>query len=134
MKFPFKLNNNFGNFVTEPRHIAMKKGRILRNREPFSVRDKSFWEITQAKKLLEPKFANTLAHEPDGLIFQPSADVIRITFFVELFAFDSFVIFLFIFVLQPYIPGQCNVVLKWKPLSMNSVDFKLVIHTEGGPG
>lgn len=62
--------------VSEPRHNAMKFGRIDKQREPFSVREKGFWEITQAKKLLEPKFTSGLGHEPDGLIFQPSQDVI----------------------------------------------------------
>lgn len=56
----------------------MKFGLIDKQREPFSVRDKGFWEVTQAKKLLEPKFINGLGHEPDGLIFQPSQDVILI--------------------------------------------------------
>lgn len=54
----------------------MKRGIINRALEPFSVRDKEFWEITQAAALLSPKFAQKLTHEPDGLIFQPSAEVI----------------------------------------------------------
>lgn len=37
-------------------------------------------------------------------------------------------------VFQPYIPGSCSEVLKWKPLSHNSVDFKLKIETEEGQG
>lgn len=52
-------------------------GRIDQQREPFSVREKGFWDVTQAKKLLEPKFTKGLGHEPDGLIFQPSQDVIH---------------------------------------------------------
>ena len=28
---------------------------------------------------------------------------------------------------DPYLPGRDDTVLKWKPLSMNSVDFKLKI-------
>lgn len=48
---------------------------INKEREPFSVRDKSFWEVEFAGKLLEPKFTKSLSHEPDGLIFQPSLDV-----------------------------------------------------------
>lgn len=77
-------------------------------REPFSVREKSFWEVTMAKKLLEDKFKKALGHEPDGLIFQPS--------------------------IHPYIPGQCNVVLKWKPPNLNSIDFRLKIGVESGMG
>lgn len=30
--------------------------------------------------------------------------------------------------------GRCDVVLKWKPLTMNSVDFKLKISEESGVG
>lgn len=59
----------------EPRNNAMRHGLIVKEREPFSVRPKFFWDVTQAGALLAPKFANSLAHEPDGLIFQPSLDV-----------------------------------------------------------
>lgn len=61
--------------ISEPRVKAMNCGRIEKQREPFSVREKGFWDISQAKKLLEPKFTSALGHEPDGLIFQPSQDV-----------------------------------------------------------
>lgn len=90
------------------RHRALKEGRLRREREPFSVRLKQFWDLTQANSLLSEKFAKQLGHEPDGLIFQPAK--------------------------EPYVPGQCPEVLKWKPLSMNSVDFKLKIITESGEG
>lgn len=70
MKLTYNLN-----LFSEPRYKAMQHGLINKQREPFSVRDKSFWELSQAKKLLEPKFLQTLGHEPDGLIFQPSEDV-----------------------------------------------------------
>lgn len=49
----------------------MKCGLIRREREPFSIRLKEFFEVTKARNLLGPKFAKTLCHEPDGLIFQP---------------------------------------------------------------
>lgn len=61
--------------IIGPRHEAMKRGQIRREQEPFSVRKKMFWEITQASALLGEKFAKTLSHEPDGLIFQPKMDV-----------------------------------------------------------
>ncbi|XP_021922077.1 mRNA-capping enzyme [Zootermopsis nevadensis] len=94
--------------IVQPRHQAMKEGRIDKSSEPFSVRLKQFWDITQAERLLSDKFSKMLSHEPDGLIFQPSK--------------------------EPYIPGSCSEVLKWKPLSHNSVDFKLKIETEEGQG
>ncbi|KAG8225127.1 hypothetical protein J437_LFUL006150 [Ladona fulva] len=91
-----------------PRRESMKIGLIDRETEPFGVKMKQFWDVVQAGKLLSPKFAEQLLHEPDGLIFQPSD--------------------------MPYKPGQCMEVLKWKPLSHNSVDFLLKIVTESGEG
>lgn len=94
--------------VIDPRYMAMEKGMIIKTEEPFSVRKKEFWEITQAGNLLGEKFAKTLSHEPDGLIFQPAK--------------------------EPYQAGTCNDVLKWKPLSLNSVDFRLKIVTHKAEG
>lgn len=90
------------------RHRAMREGRLHKEREPFAVRLKSFWDVRMASCLLSDKFAKQLGHEPDGLIFQPSK--------------------------EPYCPGVSVEVLKWKPLSMNSVDFRLKIVTESGVG
>lgn len=90
------------------RYRALAEGRLLREREPFSIRSKQFWDVTQAKSLLSDKFAKQLGHEPDGLIFQPSK--------------------------EPYVAGTSIDVLKWKPSSMNSVDFKLKIVIESGVG
>lgn len=53
----------------------MEKGIINKQREPFSVRDKAFWELQTARQLVDDKFTKKLCHEPDGLIFQPSLDV-----------------------------------------------------------
>ncbi|PSN46300.1 mRNA-capping enzyme [Blattella germanica] len=94
--------------IVQARHLAMKEGLIDKASEPFSVRLKQFWEVTQANSLLGEKFSKMLSHEPDGLIFQPSKD--------------------------PYVAGRCRQVLKWKPLSHNSVDFKLKIVTQEGQG
>ncbi|XP_076243664.1 mRNA-capping enzyme-like [Calliopsis andreniformis] len=90
------------------RHRAMYEERLRKEREPFAVRLKSFWNVERAASLLDQKFAKQLGHEPDGLIFQPSK--------------------------EPYCPGVSKEVLKWKPLSHNSVDFKLKIVTESGEG
>ncbi|XP_056644934.1 mRNA-capping enzyme [Diorhabda sublineata] len=96
------------NEIFKPRQFAMEKGFINRSSEPFSVRKKDFWPITQAASLLGEKFAKTLSHEPDGLIFQPSK--------------------------EPYTAGRCDTVLKWKPLTLNSVDFRMKIHRVEGTG
>lgn len=94
--------------IIETRHEAMKQQFIKRELEPFSVRMKDFWDITITRSLLSEKFAKQLAHEPDGLIFQPKLD--------------------------PYVCGRCDDVLKWKPSDQNSVDFKLKIMEESGMG
>lgn len=94
--------------VINGRIRAMKEGRLLKDKEPFSVRSKGFWDIDLTSNLLGEKFAKQLCHEPDGLIFQPSK--------------------------EPYKTGQCLEVLKWKPASLNSVDFKLKIVKESGEG
>lgn len=87
---------------------AFRHGKLRRESEPFSVRLKQFWEVTQTSSLLGEKFAKQLGHEPDGLVFQPEK--------------------------EPYTPGATPDVLKWKPISMNSVDFRLKIVTESGTG
>ncbi|KAH8403493.1 hypothetical protein KR215_001335 [Drosophila sulfurigaster] len=96
------------NDVIGPRILAMKHGIINRALEPFSVRNKDFWEIRTSARLLGEKFSRSLAHEPDGLIFQPSQ--------------------------LPYTAGVCPDVFKWKPHELNSVDFRLKIITERGEG
>ncbi|XP_053520789.1 mRNA-capping enzyme isoform X4 [Artibeus jamaicensis] len=57
--------------------------------------------------LLEGNFAKEVSHEMDGLIFQPTGK---------------------------YKPGRCDDTLKWKPPSLNSVDFRLKITRMGGEG
>lgn len=64
--------------IINPRIEAMKQGIIDRSAEPFSVRKKDFWDVRQAAYLLGEKFAKSLSHEPDGLIFQPSKEVSEI--------------------------------------------------------
>lgn len=96
------------NEIIKPRNAAIENGIINKNAEPFRVRKKEFWPITQAASLLGEKFARALSHEPDGLIFQPSK--------------------------EPYIAGRCDDVLKWKPLELNSIDFRLRIQKQEGIG
>lgn len=109
-KLPFHPDRYaiIGEEIMAGRHRALREGRIKKETEPFSVRIKNFFDINQAANLLGPKFAAQLSHEPDGLIFQPAK--------------------------MPYCAGISVEVLKWKPPSMNSIDFRLKIVTETGEG
>ena len=80
---------------------AIKAGKLNKQIEPFSVRQKLFYPLTDTKKLLSDEFTKHLPHGIDGLIYQP--------------------------VNEPYKGGRCDTILKWKPPSMNSVDFRLEI-------
>ncbi|EFX79220.1 hypothetical protein DAPPUDRAFT_128585 [Daphnia pulex] len=91
-----------------PRKDAMESGRIIRKREPIGIRLKEFWDLPDTSALLGEKFKSKLGHELDGLVFQP----------IE----------------ESYTPGQCPSVLKWKPPSHNSVDFRLKIGIENRKG
>ncbi|XP_031222283.1 mRNA-capping enzyme isoform X4 [Mastomys coucha] len=93
--------------IISPRHEKMKTGLIDKTQEPFSVRPKQFFDISISRKLLEGNFAKEVSHEMDGLIFQP---------------------------IGKYKPGRCDDILKWKPPSLNSVDFRLKITRMGGEG
>ena len=80
---------------------AIKAGKLNKQIEPFSIRQKKFYHLTDTNKLLSDEFTNQLSHGIDGLIYQP--------------------------VNEPYKGGRCDTILKWKPPSMNSVDFRLEI-------
>jgi mRNA-capping enzyme len=94
--------------IIDPRTAAMKEGRVHRQREPFGVHKKEFWPIGSTKDLLSDRFKAKLLHEMDGLIFQP--------------------------VDEQYRAGPCPTVLKWKPPSHNSIDFRLKVFIEDRPG
>ena len=52
--------------------IVHLQGKINKQVEPFSLRQKDFWDVSKTATLLGPKFTKAnLGHEPDGLIFQP---------------------------------------------------------------
>ncbi|XP_023615105.1 mRNA-capping enzyme isoform X5 [Myotis lucifugus] len=70
--------------IINPRHEKMKTGLIDKTQEPFSVRNKPFFDIYTSRK--------------------------------------------------KYRPGRCDDILKWKPPSLNSVDFRLKITRMGGEG
>jgi len=92
--------------------IIKPRQSIDRSREPFSVRIKPFWPIADSAKLLdeEGQFMKQIAHETDGLIFQPADQN------------------------DVYKSGRNEDILKWKPPELNSVDFKLRITKSGGMG
>ncbi|KAM9778988.1 mRNA-capping enzyme isoform X2 [Syngnathus typhle] len=93
--------------IISPRMEKMKTGQIDKTKEPFSVRNKPFFDIQASRKLLEGSFTSQVSHEVDGLIFQPCGR---------------------------YKPGRCDDILKWKPPNLNSVDFRLKITKVGGEG
>ncbi|KAH6935284.1 hypothetical protein HPB50_005019 [Hyalomma asiaticum] len=100
------------NELYEPRKAAMQEGRIKRESESFGVRQKQFWDAAFTYKLLSDKFAQSMPHELDGLIFQPKKDrLLCLTVF-----------------------GRANRVLKWKPPHLNTIDFRLKITKETGQG
>lgn len=84
--------------IINPRDKAIKEGKIEGRQQP-SVRRKDFWPTTTVHKLFEKEFKQHIGHEIDGLVFQP--------------------------VHKPYITGRCDIVLKWKPPSHNSIDFRV---------
>lgn len=93
--------------IISPRFEKMKIGQIDKTKEPFSVRNKPFFDISASRKLLEGSFTSQVSHEVDGLIFQPCGK---------------------------YKAGRCDDILKWKPPSLNSVDFRLKITKVCGEG
>uniref|UniRef100_G3P095 mRNA-capping enzyme n=1 Tax=Gasterosteus aculeatus aculeatus TaxID=481459 RepID=G3P095_GASAC len=93
--------------IISPRMEKMKTGQIDKTKEPFSVRNKPFFDIHASRKLLEGSFTSQVSHEVDGLIFQPCGR---------------------------YKAGRCDEILKWKPPNLNSVDFRLNIAKVGGEG
>ncbi|KAJ8321635.1 hypothetical protein KUTeg_000106 [Tegillarca granosa] len=94
--------------IIGPRYVKIQQGQLDKTKESFSVRAKPFWDCSVSRKILDGSFASQVSHEVDGLVFQPVPD--------------------------PYSPGRCDSVLKWKPPDQNSIDFKLKITKENKPG
>ncbi|CAF3676509.1 unnamed protein product [Rotaria socialis] len=88
--------------IVDVRNKAIAKGLVDKSLDPFSIRNKDFWDLAAVPKLVGPKFQAQIAHEVDGLIFQPELD--------------------------PYLPGRSPRVLKWK--EDNTIDFRLKIFVD----
>lgn len=86
--------------IIDGRLKAKKENPHIFEGEPFKVADKGFFYLHKTQKTWELQ----VTHEKDGLIFQPFS--------------------------APYTGGTCTDILKWKPPSHNSIDFRLVIREE----
>ena len=65
--------------IIKTRAKYASEGKIDKSKEPFSIRQKQFWPLSETKTLLGPKFTKeSLGHEPDGLVFQPSDAVSQV--------------------------------------------------------
>jgi len=91
----------------DKQNCAAGKGSYDYGAELFSTRRKDFWQLQTSKKVLD-QMIPSMSHESDGLIFQSWQD--------------------------PYKPGTCDELLKWKFASHNSVDFLLKLDGQGKPG
>ena len=96
------------------RDEGKKQGLVVRETEPFGIRWKEFKSLEKDqswRKFMTEEFTNSLFHETDGIILQPSGKD------------------------DKYTCGRCPDILKWKPPELNSIDFKLVIkNTKAGVG
>lgn len=100
-------------YVENPRRFEQEEARKGKYRlrydyaqEEFRFRRKDFWPLHMAHKVIHQFIPKAVCHEADGLILQPYADA--------------------------YVPLTCDELLKWKFAHMNSVDFKLIVSSEGG--
>lgn len=75
--------------------------------EPFGIRFKAFLPVTGKNfDRFEKKIANEIQHETDGYIFALNT--------------------------EPYRPGTCSTLLKWKPPDQNTFDFKARVKQHAG--
>ena len=78
--------------------LEIVRPRVVRSDDIFEVFVKDFFDVCHSSTVVFP-LGQRLRHECDGLIFTPVND--------------------------PYRPGTCQRLLKWKPAHMNTVDFVL---------
>lgn len=60
------------------RDEACRQGKLNKQIEPFSIRQKLFYRLGDTKKLLSKDFEKQITHGIDGLIYQPCDDVITL--------------------------------------------------------
>ncbi|CAF2356122.1 unnamed protein product [Rotaria sp. Silwood2] len=53
--------------IVNIRNEAIAKGHINKSLEPFSIRNKEFWDLSTTSKLLSPAFQSKISHGCDGL-------------------------------------------------------------------
>ncbi|CAK0906606.1 unnamed protein product [Prorocentrum cordatum] len=87
--------------------VALPKERMMAGggrRDPVQLLVKDFFEIWQMQDVMG--LSKHFPHKVDGLVFTP--------------------------VQVPYVTGSCPSLFKWKPASLNTVDFKLRLIKGGG--
>jgi mRNA-capping enzyme len=85
--------------IVNIRNSAIKKGHIKKTTQPFSIRTKDFFDLSEVNKLISPTYLATVPYEVEGFFFLPEQD--------------------------PYTPGECQRFLKWK--ENETIEFRLKI-------
>ena len=86
-------------WIVNVRNKAIRKGHIKKSTQPFSIRDKEFFGLSEVNKLLSPAFPGNLPHGVDGFVFLPENNA--------------------------YMSGECRRLLKWK--DKETIEFRLEI-------
>uniref|UniRef100_A0A1B0DMK0 mRNA-capping enzyme n=1 Tax=Phlebotomus papatasi TaxID=29031 RepID=A0A1B0DMK0_PHLPP len=60
--------------IISPRSEAIRQGVIDKTIEPFSIRQKTFHDLSHCQSLLSPSFTGSIGHGSSGLIFQSITD------------------------------------------------------------
>ncbi|CAF3647715.1 unnamed protein product [Rotaria socialis] len=96
--FPQRLTLIFQSIVNI-RNKVIGNSHIKKATQPFSIRNKYFFGLSEVNSLLSRNFIETIPHEIDGLLFLPEKDA--------------------------YKSGECLRVLKWK--ENETIEFRLKI-------